>query len=560
MKKKRLLFLILFLLILIPLVYAEQNMKLLAVEESALGSKGTIADLNLKTVKGKGEVYTATFPLTEMDTQISTRIAKDIACEYVGVKCNDMDFLYTIKSDSSIVGGPSGGAALAVLTVAELKNKKIDEKVSITGTINSGGLIGPVGGIEPKIKAASFAGLDTVLIPKGTRYLETVNESNETITTDLVELGNDFNVTVAEVSTIGEAYSYFVHTKYVEEEIEFEVNDYYKNTMQELAKQLCERTEELKVEGDDNLTKEAENFTQKAEKSFEQGKFYSSASYCFGANIKYQQSRFEQLGNAEAKQDIEKLYSRIKNFKTKDYDSITDLQIYMVVKERLYEAERWLDLANESMESDDFQKAKRHLAFANERVYSAEVWSSFFNNNDEKIFISQDMLKQGCLKKVEEAKERIQYVRIYFPDLVKDTQQELMQAELDYEIGQYELCMFKAAKAKAEADSILSIMGVKKEYLDSTIDEKLKVVVRQIAKRVSFPIVAYSYYEYANDLKSEDKYSSILYAEYAMELSNLEMYYNIDNKKLELPAREKLIILFLIILLILISHYHIRHS
>ncbi|MBW3011921.1 hypothetical protein KY311_01945, partial [Candidatus Woesearchaeota archaeon] len=85
MKKKRMMFLIvsaIFLISIIQSACAEQHMKLLAVEESSIGSIGTIADLGLKTVKGKGEVYTATFPLTEMDTQISTRIAKDIACEY----------------------------------------------------------------------------------------------------------------------------------------------------------------------------------------------------------------------------------------------------------------------------------------------------------------------------------------------------------------------------------------------------------------------------------------------------------------------------------------------
>jgi len=561
MKKKRLcvftLF-VLFLILFLHTVYAEQHMKLLAVEESADEAKGTIADLGLRTVKGHGEVYTATFPLTEMDTQISTRVAKDIACEFAAKRCNDVDFLYTIKSNSSIIGGPSGGAALSVLTAAELKGKKIDDKISITGTINSGGLIGPVGGLIQKIKAASLEGLNTVLIPKGTRYVDIINRSNITKTVDLVEYGKDVNITVIEVSTLSEAYSYFTHTKYEEPIINLKVDESYKTTMKMLADMLCNRTNELKTVLDWNDTKEVKNLSAKAKLNYDLGNYYTAASYCFGENLVYQKERYSELSYFELQEKTEKMHKRILNFKTMDYDSITDLQIYMVVKERLYEAERWVYLANQSLEKKNLKDAAQQTAYANERIYSAEVWSNFFNNNDEKVMFSQEMLKQGCVTKIEEAKERIQYVKLYFPELVKDTQMELAQAESDLENSQYELCMFKSAKAKADADVILGIMGVKKEYLDSTIDEKLKVVLKEIAKKTYFPIVPYSYYEYAQDLKSEDKYSSLLYAEYALELANLEMYYKIDGQKVELNGREKLIVLILVILLLLISQYHIR--
>jgi hypothetical protein len=40
-----------------------------------------------------------------------------------------------------------------------------------------------------------------------------------------------------------------------------------------------------------------------------------------------------------------------------------------------------------------------------------------------------------------------------------------------------------------------------------------------------FPILGYSYYEYAESLKEPDMYSALLYSEYALELSNLGMYF-----------------------------------
>ena len=60
------------------------------------------------------------------------------------------------------------------------------------------------------------------------------------------------------------------------------------------------------------------------------------------------------------------------------------------------------------------------------------------------------------------------------------------------------------------------------------IDSKIKLVKRLISKQIKkgiFPILGYSYYEYASTLKDENKYSSLLYLEYALELSNLEIYF-----------------------------------
>ena len=49
--------------------------------------------------------------------------------------------------------------------------------------------------------------------------------------------------------------------------------------------------------------------------------------------------------------------------------------------------------------------------------------------------------------------------------------------------------------------------------------------IGQQINKGSFPILAYSYYEYGEELKEGDLYSALLYAEYALELSNLDMYF-----------------------------------
>ena len=171
----KIIILIIFFLFVPSITATTGHMKLLAVTNPTSG-QGGIADLYLTIKEGNGKVYLDTFPLTKVDTQISTRFAKEIACDFLEKDCEQIDFFYTIRSNSAIIGGPSAGAAIAVLTVALLEENQIDEETTITGTINSGGIIGSVGGIKAKINAASKKGLRKVLIPQTT----ILTENNET--------------------------------------------------------------------------------------------------------------------------------------------------------------------------------------------------------------------------------------------------------------------------------------------------------------------------------------------------------------------------------------------
>ena len=65
------------LILLLPSVNAKEgHMRLLAVSETENGQEGGIADLFLEIEEGSGRVFLETFPLTRLDTQISTRFAK----------------------------------------------------------------------------------------------------------------------------------------------------------------------------------------------------------------------------------------------------------------------------------------------------------------------------------------------------------------------------------------------------------------------------------------------------------------------------------------------------
>ncbi len=64
-----------------------------------------------------------------------------------------------------IINGPSLSAMVGLAVAAMAKGESIPRNRVITGTITSGGHIGPVGGVGLKILAARQAGLQMVLVP-----------------------------------------------------------------------------------------------------------------------------------------------------------------------------------------------------------------------------------------------------------------------------------------------------------------------------------------------------------------------------------------------------------
>lgn len=100
------------------------------------------------------------------------------------------------------VDGPSAGALTTAGIMAIMRDEEFLDGVTMTGTINTTGTIGRVGGIPEKILGAADAGFDTVLIPLGQR------NSTDTSGTmvDVVREGERNGVEVIEVGDIYQAY------------------------------------------------------------------------------------------------------------------------------------------------------------------------------------------------------------------------------------------------------------------------------------------------------------------------------------------------------------------
>lgn len=545
-KMKKQIFLVLFLFLALSTVVSAQNqMKLLAVQEGNT-TVGSTADLYLESQNGSGRVFLDTYPVTKADTQISTRFAKEIACNYFDIECNHQDYIYTIRAQSNIIGGPSAGAATAALTTANVLDLPVDQSVTVTGTINSGGLIGPVGGLKEKINAASRSTqIDTVLIPFGTkesnRNTIQENKNNQTSNNEsinLIDYGEENGVNVKEVKNLNQVVKHLTGEKLLTNNNTITASSEYQDIMKTVGEDLCKRTERLKSELNTEEVNQTfldniQNRTNDAEKALNNKRYYSASSYCFGANIDLHEKIYEQRNLSEEeikniKSSVqEKIDNLTNNVKSKDIETINDLQAYTVVIERINEAQQFLDRLEKNGSNTN-----RLIAFSKERLTSAEMWIRFFKMEGKNYELNDDILEQSCNQKVREAQERLQYVKLYLPT-VTDISREVKRSEKYRNQGKYELCLIKASQAKGQANSILSSIGVKEKYLEELVDSKINAVETVISRNIeerAFPILGFSYYEYTKELREDQPRSALLYSEYALELSNLNIYFD-ESKK-----------------------------
>jgi len=104
------------------------------------------------------------------------------------------------------IDGPSAGALKTVGVLSLMRGDTLDSDMTMTGTINPDGTVGPVGGIPQKIQGAAAEGIETVLIPAGQRNSESEDDGS---LVDVVDEGRRLGVEVREVRDVYEAYQAF---------------------------------------------------------------------------------------------------------------------------------------------------------------------------------------------------------------------------------------------------------------------------------------------------------------------------------------------------------------
>jgi hypothetical protein len=129
-----------------------------------------------------------------------------VATTLVGQDLQAHRISYTLEGR---IDGPSAGALTTSAVLALLRGQRIREDLSMTGTINPDGTVGPVGGIPQKVLGAARSGKKRLAVPLGqTRDLNVCTGNEE----DVVALGRAHGVEVVEIGDVREAYAFLTGT------------------------------------------------------------------------------------------------------------------------------------------------------------------------------------------------------------------------------------------------------------------------------------------------------------------------------------------------------------
>jgi hypothetical protein len=162
------------------------------VEVRSIGEPGFSLSLEDIAAEGAGEQW-----------QAASSSAAAVGTLLSGADPNDVDVSFEVTGP---IDGPSGGAALTVGVLAAIRGDNLRSGVTMTGTVNPDGTIGPVTNVATKVRAAAEDGYETVLIPVGTET-EIDPETGEEV--EIRQLGRSLGVEVRVTPNIGLAYRAF---------------------------------------------------------------------------------------------------------------------------------------------------------------------------------------------------------------------------------------------------------------------------------------------------------------------------------------------------------------
>ncbi|KKI93956.1 hypothetical protein WQ54_01490 [Bacillus sp. SA1-12] len=166
--------------------------------------------------KKAGEEISITFERDEEQKQGKIKLAafKDDPTKVgIGISLvtdSKIDVEPDIKLDTEEIGGPSAGLMMSLEIYNQLTKGDLTKGYNIagTGTINTEGEVGPIGGISQKIVAADHAGMDIFFAP---------NENNSPTSNykEAIKAGEKINtdMKIIPIDTFDEALEYLMNIK-----------------------------------------------------------------------------------------------------------------------------------------------------------------------------------------------------------------------------------------------------------------------------------------------------------------------------------------------------------
>ncbi len=179
----------------------------LAVTKTADGSVGSTHPVTVRLSTSNDKKFRVGFTEDEVagtgdQWRAAGWSATSVATLLTGAALTNREVTFDVSGQ---IDGPSAGALLTVGVLALTRGDKLKSNVTMTGTINPDGTVGPVGGIPYKVDGVKQAKKTVMLIPTGQR--NAADDSGALV--DVVDAGRRKGITVTEVADVYEAYQAF---------------------------------------------------------------------------------------------------------------------------------------------------------------------------------------------------------------------------------------------------------------------------------------------------------------------------------------------------------------
>jgi uncharacterized protein len=520
---------------------------------------------------GSGRVFVDTLPLTQIDMQGSARLAVKVASSLVKndntceINPSVYDYFFVIRTSAPIIGGPSAGGIMTAAVVSLLENWTMDEDTMMTGMINPDGSIGPIGGIPQKIDAAYSVGAKRFLIPKGQgQYLETITETVSEggwtqITTKQVLRNvydyamDNYGIEVIEVEDINEVITYFTGWSFpIIETNESITTEDYLNSMEPLATSLLNDSKDSYINASESFNNTsipnqfpyyyrnrltdflntAQQTLLESEDWFNDGVFYTSTSKSFQSliNSNFVIYACEYFSSEDMNDYVNSLLQYAKNLndnksdfsKNAEIQGAISLQCVGAAQKRASEADLYIADANMNYQQGDYFEALQDIAFAIQRSESVGWWIGISDYFDDTGEIGEEDLDSLAEEYIDDAQQSLVYSNIILEEVGKTSSyiieaESLLETARDDKDGGYPAAaIFEALEALANANLALELVdGNGLEKLDR-YQERASSSISESRLRGIEPVLAVSYYEYAQSLENESSIeAAIFYYKYS---------------------------------------------
>ena len=542
-----------------------------AVAQTDQGYEGVISTVTVTIQNnGSGRVFVDTLPLAEIDMQGSARLAVKVASALVKTdsRCqidpSEWDYFFVIRTSAPIIGGPSAGGIMTAAVTALLEGWPMDNRTVMTGMINPDGSIGPIGGLLNKIDAAYNVGATTFLIPKGQMtYQDIITETTirngittiiqKPVVRNVSEYAREkYDMTVHEVEDINEVMLYFSGYEFpVAQSEDIVTTQDYIDAMKPLATRLLDEANASYSNASalflsasipnrypyyyrnqiTDFLNDADDALQESQDWYTKNMFYTSTSKSFQSLIN---SNFviyvcEYFSSDNSNEYMSHLLEKVENLyenkstlaKEAQINGTTSLQCVGAAQKRASDAASYLADAQAAISTGEDLTALYNLAFAAQRSDSIEWWlglSAYFNDTGT---IESQALDELAEDYIEDAQQAIVYSNVILQEVgtsssyLSEASEMLTDARQQKKDGYPAAAVFEALEALSKANLALELIDGVSEDKIARANESASASISESRLLGIEPLLAVSYYEYAQSLLQESVQNAMFYYKYS---------------------------------------------